>query len=346
MDGYIAQTPRYRRLLCEEAQERLNLPAASLEKDFWVCWILRELFGIPEWREALTFKGGTSLSKCWNYINRFSEDIDLVIGKDHLGFGGEDSPECADSKKQRKKRLDALKHAAQERIKSSLLPALEERIEPALSGGEKWEVVFAPEEEDPDRQTLLFRYPSSLENSKAYIRPVVKIEMGARSDNEPSEDKEVHPYIFDVFPDILGNSRFSVRVLAAERTFWEKVMLLHEENFRPLVAKRRPARLARHYYDLWCLITKGIAEAALDREDICVRAARHREIFFNRSWMDYGTLTRKKLRMMPSPDREAEWRRDYQAMSGEMFFGYVPEFSEVLSELKVFQKRLNTLIDN
>lgn len=222
---------------------------------------------------------------------------------------------------------------------NSLLPALEERIEPALSGGEKWEVVFATEEEDPDRQTLLFRYPSSLENSKTYIRPVVKIEMGARSDNEPSEGKEVHPYIFDVFPDILGNSSFSVRVLAAERTFWEKVMLLHEENFRPSVEKRRPARLARHYYDLWCLITRGVAEAALGRDDVFVRAARHREIFFNRSWMDYGTLTREKLRVVPSPDREAQWSRDYQAMSGEMFFGEVPEFEEVLRVLKDFEKK-------
>lgn len=133
----------------------------------------------------------------------------------------------------------------------------------------------------------------------------MKIEMGARSDNEPIEEKEVHPYLFGVFPDVLGPSKFVVRALAAERTFWEKAMLLHEETYRPAGKKRRTARMARHYYDLWCLITKGVAERAVERDDIFVRTAQHREIYFNWSWMDYSTLSRGKLRVVPLPEQEA-----------------------------------------
>ena len=103
MNGFVDQTAERRRLICEQGQEQLNLPAASLEKDYWVCWILRELFDIPEWGQSITFKGGTSLSKCWNLINRFSEDIDIVIEKSFLGFGGKNSPEAAPTKTQRKK---------------------------------------------------------------------------------------------------------------------------------------------------------------------------------------------------------------------------------------------------
>lgn len=341
MEGYLKQPAERRRLICEQAQEQLNLPAASLEKDYWVCWILRELFSIPEWSQNITFKGGTSLSKCWSLINRFSEDIDIVIDKGFLGFGGKDSPENAPSKKQRNKRLNAMKKVAQDMIHNDLAPALEGRIDASLPKSDTWELIPASEEEDRDMQTLLFKYPSAMANTEDYIQRVVKIEMGARSDNEPIEEEEVHPYLFDAFPDILGPNKFTVRALVAERTFWEKAMLLHEETYRPADKKRRTARMARHYYDLWCLITKGVAERAVDREDIFTRTARHREIYFNWSWMDYSTLSRGKLRVVPLPEQEAKWRLDYQAMSMEMFFGEVPNFEEVLHVVGQFQKKFN-----
>ena len=228
-----------------------------LEKDYWVCWILRELFRHSSWGDNLTFKVGTSLSKCWNIINRFSEDIDIVIDKGFLGFGGERSPENAPSNKKMKLYLKEMKEAAQEKIHNELFPSLKEQIKSALPVTDDWRLIPASETEDPDRQTLLFEYPTVMTDSKGYIRRVVKIEMGARSDNEPVEKIEVHPYLFDAFPEILGPSHFPVRALAAERTFWEKAMLLHEETYRPAGKKRRTARMARHYYDLWCLITRG-----------------------------------------------------------------------------------------
>ncbi len=120
MEGFLQQPSERRRLICEQAEEHLNLPAISLEKDFWVCWILGELFDIPVWGKNITFKGGTSLSKCWSLISRFSEDIDIVIDREFLGFGGDDSPEKASSKKKRKKRLAELKSVCQASSISSL----------------------------------------------------------------------------------------------------------------------------------------------------------------------------------------------------------------------------------
>lgn len=340
MDNFISLPPERRRLICEQAEERLNLPAISLEKDFWVSWTLRELFSIPEWGRNITFKGGTSLSKCWSLISRFSEDIDIVIDREFLGFGGTDSPENAPSNKQRKKRLASLKSVTQNKIHKELAPILVERINTALPESDAWKLTPASEEEDPDNQTLLLTYPSAMNQRESYIPRVVKIEMGARSDNEPVIEQEIRPYLFDAFPEILGPSSVRVRALAPERTFWEKAMLLHEESYRPPDKMRKP-RMARHYYDLWCLITKGIATKAVDRVDIFERTAFHREVYFKWSWMDYSTLVKGKLRIVPLPEQESVWRRDYEAMRTEMFFGIVPEFDEVLQVTRDFQDEFN-----
>ncbi len=99
--------------------------------------------------------------------------------------------------------------------------------------------------------------------------------------------------------------------------------------------------MARHYYDLWCLITKGVAQRAVDREYIFTRTAKHREIYFNWSWMDYSTLSRGNLRIVPLPEQDAGWRKDYKAMKADMFFGEVPAFDEILSVVRKFQKDFN-----
>lgn len=247
MDAFLKMATDERRLLCEQAQSKLGLRAGSIEKDFWVCWTLRELFNLPEWGEHLTFKGGTSLSKAWQLIDRFSEDIDVVIERAFLGFGGE-----ALSNNQRKK----LVKTCSQRIHHELKPALEDRIRRALPEG--WSLTVAAKDEDPDEQTIFFEYPSAFGAQAGYVEARVRIEMGARSDTEPSESPAIQPYVAAAFPEILGESSFTVRTIAARRTFWEKAMLLNEETFRPEDKLPRKPRMARHYYDLWCLVNKGI----------------------------------------------------------------------------------------
>lgn len=337
MPSFDQLPPDQRRRLCDEAQAKLGLHAVSVEKDFWVCWTLRELFQLPEWGAHFTFKGGTSLAKCWKLIERFSQDIDVVIERDFLGFGGDRGPEHAPSKKQQRARLDALKAECQKRIRHSLLPALTARFKSLLPPDARWKLQ--EDTADPDGQSLSFYYPAVIETA-AYVQPVVKIELGARSDTEPSEAPQIQSYLAEAFPQILGPDTFPVRAVAPRRTFWEKAMLLHEETFRP-ADKPRKVRLARHYYDLWCLINKGVAAQAIADPGLFKRVAAHREIFFRWSWVDYTTLRPGSLRLVPPADQLAPWRQDYQTMRSEMFFGDVPKFDEILRVVGEFEKRFN-----
>lgn len=337
MDAFLTQPVERQRVIYEEAGRRLGLSAGSVEKDLWVCWTLRALFRLPSSGPHLTFKGGTSLSKGWKLIERFSEDIDIVIDREFLGFGGADAPEDAPSNKQRAKRLAALMLAAQHHIRDVLGPALEQEIPRLLPSTDIWKLES--DADDPDGQTLLFHYPSAM-GATAYVRPVVKIELGARSDTEPSATPEITPYLADVYPDEVQGSRFSVRAVAPERTFWEKAALLHEETYREGSTAPK-ARLARHYYDLWCLITRGVADRVARDTELFDRVAAHRAVFFRRSRDAQESFTRGSLRLVPAADRRNQWQRDYQAMRESMFFGEAPEFDEIIEVVRVFQDTFN-----
>lgn len=340
METFIKKSNDEMRIYFEQAQSQRNLPPASIEKDFWVCWTLWKLFSLPEWGEQLFFKGGTSLSKCWGLIERFSEDIDIVINREFLGFGGEKSPEKAPSKKKRSNGLKLLKETCKSRIHSDLKPALEQCFMNTLPSSMKWSLDIASTEEDPDGQTLLFKYPGTLSSSPSYLSPQVKIELGARSDTWPTKSPFIKPYLAEAYPDVFAINKFQVQAVAPERTFWEKAMLLHEETFRPVEKIRKP-HLARHYYDLWCLIRKGIAERAMHSPDLFSGVAEHRVVFFNQNWVDYSFLKPGSLRLLPREDQIAEWRQDYNAMRREMFFGEVPDFDEILQVVSSFESEFN-----
>lgn len=338
MKEFIELPVERRRLVCTQAGAQLNLFEIAVEKDFWVCWTLRKLFELPAWGEHLTFKGGTSLSKCWNLIERFSEDIDIVIDRGVLGFGGGNTPETAPSKKQTTKRLKALKEVCQQTIRDRIQPALIEAISSELPGDLEW--ALEPDVDDPDGQTLLLIYPTAFPEQAAYLRRAVKIEMGARSDTDPAESIDIRPYISDAFPDLLAQPGARVRSVMPRRTFWEKAMLLHEETFRP-EAKRRGEAMARHYYDLYQLILAGIGNESAGDLDLFDRVAAHRQVFFRHTWVDYSTLNPRQLRLLPAEADRPDWQADYEGMRQEMFYGDVPTFDEILVVVGEFQARLN-----
>ena len=341
MDAFLHSPPERQKKACIELQDEMHLHAQSVEKDLWVCWTLRELFSLPGVGEHLTFKGGTSLSKAWKLIRRFSEDIDLIVDKEALGFGGDAAPDKAASNKQRKARLEALMAASRQWVQGSLQPALATRIAAALGNEAACELEVDPDM--PDGQCLLLHYPSAFENEAGYIKPVVKIELGARSDDWPNSECPIQPYLAERFPQLMPEGPFSVRVLAAERTFWEKACLLHEETFRPH-DKPRKLRMARHYYDLWCLLRAGVGERALANTALFQRVAEHREIFFRYAWVDYSTHKPGTFRLSPPSDHLANWRSDYQAMLGPMFFGEVPDFDEIMKAVSEFEKTFNATV--
>lgn len=339
MQGFLDLSMARRRTACEEVQARMRLRAASVEKDFWVCWTLRELFSLPDIGPRLTFKGGTSLAKAWKLIERFSEDIDVVIDRDFLGYGGDASPEAAPSRKKRSQKLDELRAACRRYIGDLLTPALRERITQTLGPADAngWSLESDPA--DADGQTLLLRYPAAFDGG-GYVAPAVKIELGARSDIDPADAPLIEPYLAQTFPNLLGDSRFAVRTLAARRTFWEKAMLLHEETYRP-ADKLRGRFMSRHYYDLWCMIRQGVAAEAPADEGLFERIAAHRKVFFRYNWMDYGTLQPGTIRMVPLPVQRAAWEQDYAAMREAMFFGEAPEFAEILRVVGELEQQLN-----
>ena len=306
-----------------------------IEKDFWVCWTLRQLFSLPELGTHLIFKGGTSLSKAYHAIERFSEDIDLSIEREVLGFGGIKSPEAATGN-ERKRRLIALAAACEKTVVERVLPGFVTATKGRLRNGD-WSVEI--DSEDP--QTLHFRYPSCLPGSGAsYVVRVVKIETGARSDHFPCESRVVKPYVAEHFPNGFAETDTSVRVLTAERTFWEKATLLHAYCHYP-DEKQLPPRLSRHYYDVSCLIRAGIgAKAAADR-GLLSRVVEHKSVFYRSGWANYETANKGNLRLTPSAERLPEWRVDYAKMQ-IMFFGEQPAFDLVLKDVTRFETRFNS----
>ena len=341
MNTFISMPDERRRLICEQTGAQTGLFESSAEKDFWVCWILEKLFSLPDIGDELTFKGGTSLSKGWKLIERFSEDIDIVIDRALLGFAGDQAPDMAPSNKQTKKRLESLSKASQEFVIKTLQPALLTAIKADMPAGLDWSLE--PDTDDPQNQSLLFHYPTVFPDPPEYLKQVVKIEMGARSDTDPSSPVEIQPIIAEAFPAVFPASKFSVRSVQPVRTFWEKAMLLHEETYRPENKKRRKRGMARHYYDLFKLIQKGIAKSAASDMDLFNRIREHRRVYFKYTWMDYDILKPGKLRLIPLEDQIPAWKADYTGMQQEMFYGDVPDFSEVLATVKAFEDKFNSM---
>src|SRR5439155_14935573 len=199
MDDIVKLNPEERRIFFEGTATPRNIQAQIVEKDFWVCWTLKELFQLPVIGEHLISKGGTSLSKVFKVIERFSEDIDVSIDRGFLGFGGTNEPEAGASNKEKQRRIEALKVACQQKIATELLPALEAVIKSMVRRDEKWSL--RSDDDDPDNQTLLFDYPTSFSpDVTSRIRRSVKIEMSARADHWPCETKTITPFVAEAFP--------------------------------------------------------------------------------------------------------------------------------------------------
>lgn len=291
----------------------------------------------PRIGEHLIFKGGTSLSKAYRVIRRFSEDIDVSIDREFLGFAGAEAPEAATSNKVRQRRVDALMAASQQKIRQELQPMLTDAIRQRLGSVKSWSVEF--DESDPEGQTLLFHYPSSLPSrASGYIRRSVKIEMGARSDHWPSESKPITPYVAEQFPAGFQEPICMVKVLSAERTFWEKATILHAEYHRP-DEKASPDRLSRHYYDFDALIQSGVDKTAT--LDLLSRVSEHKVVFFRSGWAKYSEAAPGTLRIAPSDGRRKTLHEDYVKMR-EMFFGDAPNFEGILDRLSTWERAFNS----
>lgn len=333
-DAYLSLTSRERLELLDAAARQSGLAPAILEKDYWVCQTLDLLFALPELGSHLVFKGGTSLSKVYRLIERFSEDVDVSFHRDFLGFGDERDPEAATGKEQTR-RIEALQQACQDCIREKLLPALREGMARRLGGIEGW----AMELDAQDAQTILFRFPQAGGPGLAYIAPAVRIELGARSDHRPAGERPICSYLGETLDLPIGTA--TVRSLAAERTFWEKATLLHAEAHRD-AAKPMPPRYARHYHDLARMAAAPVADRALADPALRQRVVAHKAVYFRSSWARYDLAVPATFRLLPSQKRLPELHADHKKME-PMFFTPPPGMDAVLDTLAKLETRIRTL---
>lgn len=244
----------------------LGVAPELVEKDFWVCWTLQQLFSLENIGEHITFKGGTSLSKCYGAIYRFSEDIDIAIERKYLENGRNIEPAFDQSNKENDRRIKELLISSKAVIHEEILPQLCRKAGEALGNNDQWTIDLDPA--DHHQQKLLFFFPVAVAKPvNDYIKPAVKIELGARADDRPAQTSQILPYVSDVLCDPLAVSPVMVKVLAAERTFWEKAMILHRLYHSP-DDKAVLQRMSRHYYDLYEMAQAGIFKKALAAGDL------------------------------------------------------------------------------
>lgn len=330
------------------AAKRGNMRAEIAEKDFWVCWTLKRLFSLEAPPAGLIFKGGTSLSKVYGAIARFSEDVDLSFDRAALGFGGELDPAAAESKKKTTKRLDELMEACRKMIREKLLPMLEETFSKSLGQAPaptSWQIEH--DADDPDGQSLLFRYPVGVPHGSAaipvYMRPLVRLEMGARGEHWPAEEHFVRPYAAEDVPQAFRDPQCRVKVLSAERTFWEKATVLHA-CFHCPEGKPFKERLSRHYYDVVQLYEAGIGKKTLADLELLKKVAEHQAVFFRSAWAKYEEAIPGTLRLVPPEHRRKEIEQDYRKMQ-EMLFGEPPSLEHLFSILAEIERAVNSARD-
>lgn len=335
-DRYLTLTPHERLEVLDAVARQLGVAPSILEKDYWVCRTLGALFALPELGGHLVFKGGTSLSKVYRLIERFSEDVDVSVHREFLGFGPSADPEAATGKEQRR-RLAALQAACAQCVGTRLQPALDAAMREQIGTNNGWSISLA--QEDP--QTLLFFYPQAGVANLAYIQPSVRIEFGARSDHWPAERREIRSFIGEALVQPMGQA--TVQALTAERTFWEKATLLHAEAHRELT-KPMPARYARHYHDLARIAQSPVADRALADVALRRRVVAHKRVYFPSAWAHYELALPATFRLLPPPSRVAELNQDHQSMR-QMFFSPPPEMADVLNTLARLEERIRALPD-
>ncbi len=329
-----------RRDLFLGAATRLGTAVQNVEKDFWVCWTLDALFnGLLAGGPRLLFKGGTSLSKAFGLISRFSEDIDITVFRNDLGQDVEAADLNGLSGKKRRARLDAIRDACQSYIAGPLTSQFTEVAAAAIPGG-RFRLVADPD--DQDGQTLLFWYPAVTAAEGDYIRAAVKIEAGAKSALDPHTAATVTPYVGADLPDLalgVGN----VTTVKPERTFWDKVIILHglrQWYDRRNELRHEGQRVSRHYYDIHRLVQ---AEGAIDWQadhDLAADCAMHAKLFFGSPDLGLESASPGTFTLTPDAAMHDALGRDYAAMSG-MIFGEIPPLDTVLASVAALQETAN-----
>jgi Nucleotidyl transferase AbiEii toxin, Type IV TA system len=324
------------------AAQRLDTTHTYVEKDFWVCLILDLLYNDrPAGHPRLLFKGGTSLSKAFGLIKRFSEDIDIVVSREDLKFTGDrdpTSPSAILSGRKREALFADLRAACSGYICGDLGDSLKQAL-----GAVDPTCAVQIDPVDKDRQTLLVEYQSLFDvEEMSYVSPRVKIEGGARSGLDPHTTRAIAPFV----AEDLSNWDFRVGgivTLDPARTFWEKLLILHGCHCGYRDKGHVPAdgnRLSRHYYDVAMISDTDTGRAALSDQDIAAAVRGHNQVAFRQPSKKFEEAVPGSLRIVPQPALQATVGRDYTAMSG-MILGTPPPFAWIMARLTSVEAAFN-----
>lgn len=310
-----------RKLLFDATSREMKLSSTIIEKDFWVCFILNYLLNVSKYKDYFIFKGGTSLSKCYRVIERFSEDVDLVLKWDMIGFSDEDVYQ--DRSKNQSFKFESLlnKKGAdfiQNELKQDLIVNVANKID---------HMEILSDEEDP--MVLYVKYPASY--GSAYISSMVKLEIGPVAAKTPTEIKQIEPYCFKCF-NASDKKPFKAEIVSINRTFWEKLLILYAETNRP-VDKKMPDRYSRHYYDVYMIYKSAYFPSILKNKELFEEVKAFKSKYYRTAWSKIEESSLKNISIVPSEERLKDVSIDYEKMK-EMIFNDLPSFKEVISGLR------------
>ena len=317
------------------AADRSGRPVHLLQKDVWVVWALETLFAAP-FGPHLVFKGGTSLSKAYQAIARFSEDVDLTydirtIAPDLAEPGSEGLPS---NQSQEQKWTKTIKTRLDAWTTDVVVPALESRLS---------ELGLAATVAAQGPMATIAYEP--LSTGTGYVGPVVLLEFGARSTGEPSEPRGIVCDAAAHLPDVAFPSA-APSVMRPERTFWEKATAIHV--FCRGGKLRGDDRFSRHWYDIVALDHAGFVEPALADRRLADRVARHKNVFFRErgddgAYLDYAAAVRGQIHLAPEGTRLAALADDYARMLDDgLIVETPPTFGSLLEHCQGIQQRANS----
>ena len=331
MNNYFSLPKSQQRQILEQATLRIKLPVQAIEKDIWVSTILQIIFSLPV-AQHLIFKGGTSLSKAWGLINRFSEDIDLAAGRALFELEGDLT----------KKGIKKLRKRSSIFVRDDLFIMLQDALK-QYGLADKCTLTVEPDGEGdntyPEPRKIFIAYESAYDEQLDYLRPIVMLEVGARSLVEPYEQVQVHSMVEGIFPSItttLVNSNISTAIPA--KTMVEKMFLLHE-LFSVPGHGTRAERKSRHLYDLYQMMQQDFAQEAITNDALWESIRHHREVFTSVQGVDYSGDVRQRICLLPREDIVAIWQSDYETMRSSMIHGSAPTWDELLEQITILQNK-------
>lgn len=330
---YTELSIQERQDILRRVQSETGMDLQIIEKDWWVTTVLRALFSLP-YAEHLSFKGGTNLSKCWNLIRRMSEDVDIAIDREYLGYGGQLS---------RTQISDRLRRAACSFVREQLQLDLADQLEKNGVSREDFKVnVNITPITTTDPETIEVEYKPVID-ANPYIKSKVLIEVSGRSMSEPVAIVPLKSYIDEVYPAApFTKPAFDVRAVVPQRTFLEKLFLLHEEFSKPK-DDIRVNRMSRHLYDICQIADAPIAEEALADKDLYLSVIDHRRMFIGLKGFNYDTLLPQTLSIIPPEAIRERWKEDYRSMQESMIYEESPSFEQLIEKLADLNRRINKL---